>query len=450
MDAGNRAELRGRRLDTWKEIATFFGCDERTVKRWEASRGLPVRRIPNGTRSNVFAYEGELQSWLHSERKTAALPGAAPDRVVPGGFLRAAALVVAALVIGAIALVSIRFLPADTAKVAPPAAGHSHRPGPEALAFYRAGLFEWQSRTPAGLRHAVDDFTQAIVRDPQYAEAYAGLAQCYELLREYTTMTPDYAFPRAKAAADRAIALDPSLAEAHLALAFEEFYWSHNSSVARREFERAIALAPGNAVAHHWYATYLLEMAEFPRAIGEIDRAAALDTESVAIQADKGLILFYAGRHEESSALLRRLEQTQPNFASTHRYLARLDLAQDDDAGYLRELSLAADAMEDADGRSMLSAGVRGLKTSGRAGMLRAMLNVAEPLAHDGKGSAYAIATMHAELGDTSAAMGWLRQSLSRGEVEIAGIAIEPGFRAMRGMPEFRALVQKSGVPLRS
>src|SRR5262249_11927934 len=116
-------------------------------------------------------------------------------------------------------------------------AAKAHRPSAEALAFYRAGLFEWQSRTPAGLRHAMDDCTQAIVHDREYAQAYAGLAQCYELLREYTTMTPDYAFPRAKAAADRAIALDPSLADAHLALAFADFYWFHDSSTARREFE---------------------------------------------------------------------------------------------------------------------------------------------------------------------------------------------------------------------
>src|SRR6185312_1061209 len=180
----------------------------------------------------------------------------------------------------------------------PRPAGH-HLPNTEAQAFYNAGLFEWQSRTPAGLRHAIDDFTQAIVRDPQYAEAYAGLAHCYELLREYTTVTPDYAFPRAKAAADRAIALDPSLADAHLALAFADFYWSHDAVTARRELQGAVSLAPGNAVAHHWYATFLLEMAEYREAIAQIDRAAALDTESVAIQADKGLILFYAGRHDE-------------------------------------------------------------------------------------------------------------------------------------------------------
>jgi Tfp pilus assembly protein PilF len=450
MDAANRADTRGRRLDTWKEIASFFGCDERTVKRWESTRGLPVRRIPNGVRSNVFAYEGELRSWLDSAREATAMPQPAPPAIRAGGS-SFGKIIAAGFVAFAIAASAYFYLRTGNAFPEPAqrTANRIHRPSAEALAYYRAGLFEWQTRTPTGLRHAVDDFTQAIVRDPQYARAYAGLAQCYELLREYTTVTPDYAFPRAKAAADRAIALDPSLADAHLALAFAEFYWFHHSRIAQREFERALALAPGNAVAHHWYATFLLEMAAYPKAISEIDRAAALDTESIAVQADRGLILYYAGHRTESIDLLSRLEQTQPQFASTHRYLAKIDLVEHDEAGYLRELSLAAAATEDADGKAMQAAGARGLKTAGRRGMLQSMLQIEEPLARDGKGSAYALATMHAELGDGPGAVAWLRESLSRGEAEIAGLAIEPSFRNLRALPEFRSLAQKVGVPVR-
>ena len=451
MEAENGGDPRGRRLNTWKEIASFFACDERTVKRWEGTRGLPVHRIPNGVRSPVFAYEGELRAWLdsHESVETAspaekieppARPASQLNLSIAAGA--AVALCVAILAAGVFGPRLIAAPPSEAAKTQ----SQTHRPNAEALAFYRAGLFEWQSRTPEGLRHAVDDFTQAIVRDPQYAQAYAGLAQCYELLREYTTVTPDYAFPRAKAAADRAIALDPSLTEAHLALAFADFYWFHDAQTARREFERAVALAPNNAVAHHWYATFLLEMAEFPKAIVEIDKAATLDSESIAIQADKGLILFYAGHRAESMALLERLEQTQPHFASTHRYLARIYLAQNDTTGYLRELSLAATALEDNDGKTVEAAGAQGLAQSGRDGMLRAMLRVSEPLVHDGRGSAYTIATMHAELGDAQGAIDWLRQSLSRGEADITGLAIEPSFERLRSFPEFRALVRAVGV----
>jgi hypothetical protein len=102
--------------------------------------------------------------------------------------------------------------------------------------------------------------------------------------------------------------------------------------------------------------------------------------------------------------------------------------------------------MEDADARAMQAAGAKALASSGRTGMLRAMLRVAEPLARDGRGSAYAIATMHAELGDPRGAIGWLRQSLARGEADITGVAIEPSFEWLRGFPEFRELVRAVGV----
>jgi len=124
----------------------------------------------------------------------------------------------------------------------------------------------------------------------------------------------------------------------------------------------------------------------------------------------------------------------------------RIDFAQKDDMGFLRELSLAAEAMEDGDGKAMQEAGAQGLATSGHAGMLCAMLRAAEPLLRDGRGSAYTIATMHAELGDAHGAIGWLRQSLSRGEADITGLAIEPSFERLRGFPEFRALVRAVGV----
>jgi tetratricopeptide (TPR) repeat protein len=191
-------------------------------------------------------------------------------------------------------------------------------------------------------------------------------------------------------------------------------------------------------------------MAEFPKAIGEIDTAAALDTESNAILADKGLIFFYAGRWQESAALLRQLEQAQPLFASTHRYLAKLNLAQRNEAGFLRELSLAATALQDSDGEIIVSAGEKGLAASGRTGMLKAMLQAEESMVRDGKGSAYALATMHAELGDARGAIVWLEESFARGEADITGLAIEPSFQPLQRMPEFRQLAQKAGVAPRS
>jgi tetratricopeptide (TPR) repeat protein len=114
----------------------------------------------------------------------------------------------------------------------------------EAADLYRSGLYEWQTRTPAGLKRAIDDLTQAIVRDPGFAEAYAGLAVAYNLDREFSDMPAADAYARMRAAALRAIALNPSLGSAHAALGFVDFYWLQQLPAARKEFERAAALAP--------------------------------------------------------------------------------------------------------------------------------------------------------------------------------------------------------------
>src|SRR5262249_8210090 len=140
-------------------------------------------------RSPVFAYESELRAWLDShqdekEQEPTKEANASIRSLVPHGRVGIALAALAGLIL----IVGLGFgVSLFKSRAMPAAGGSMHAPTKEALAFYRAGLFERQTRTPAGLRHAVDDFTQAIVRDPQYAEAYAGLAQSYELLREYTT-----------------------------------------------------------------------------------------------------------------------------------------------------------------------------------------------------------------------------------------------------------------------
>lgn len=436
-------EPQGRRLNTWKEIAAYFGCDERTVKRWEENRGLPVRRLPKGSRSAVFAYEDELKAWLDKGGRDAAGDSSFPAGSGTAGWLSRPHL----LVLGAIAVgVGLLAALATIQQISKPA---NAVPNAEAQAFYRAGLYAWQTRTPVGLTRAVDDFTQAIVRDPQYAQAYAGLASCYNLLREYTTMAPDYAFPRAKAAAERAIALDPSLADAHASLGFVDFYWSRDIANARREFERAIALAPQDAIAHHWYATFLMTIRQFPHALSEIDRAEALDSESTAVRADKGFILYYAGRTAEAIDLLKPLEQTEPLFASPHHYLAVIYRAQHDDAAFLREWQASAEARHDDGDKSVVSAGTQGLLQGGHSTMLSAMLVAQRRLFEEGAQPAYALAQTYAELGDRTNALAFLRTSLARREMLNVDIAIEPSFTALRADPEFKGLAVRAYTPVR-
>lgn len=169
----------------------------------------------------------------------------------------------------------------------------------------------------------MDSFTQAIVHDPNYAQAYVGLADCYNLLREYTVMPSSEAYPRALAAAKKAVELDAQSSEAHASLAFVSFFGMWDVTTADREFRRAIELDPNNAVAHHWYATYLMCLNRYPESLAELERARELDPASKSVLADKGMLLFNAGQRREGIATLKQMEDNEPDFISPHRFLRR-------------------------------------------------------------------------------------------------------------------------------
>src|SRR5208283_1601623 len=213
-----------------------------------------------------------------------------------------------------------------------------HAANREAEEFYLKGRYYWEKRTPDSLNKAVDSFTQALIHDPGYAPAYVGLADCYNLLREYTMMPPSEAYPRALAAAKKAVELDPRSSEAHASIAFASFYGTWDAATADREFRRAIELNPNNAIAHHWYATYLSSLRRYSESLAEIERAQALDPASKSVLADRGEILFQAGHGDEAVTLLKQMEAAEPDFASPHHYLKQIYFASADYPNYLVEM----------------------------------------------------------------------------------------------------------------
>ena len=460
--AANREALAGKRLDSWKEIASFLGRAERTVKRWETERGLPVHRVPGVGRSAVFAYSNELVDWLKGKSaeleaddtasvevnhpipaKSATPPAPTAqiakieDAVSPHPAFSRARLTAWLVPLAAASALAI-FLMFGHRDARYKAMAGRHIPNAEAQDLYLKGRYFWDRRTPEDLTKAIDYFTQAIVKDPSDAQAYVGLADCYNLLREFGSMPPNEAYPRALSAASRAVELDDTSAEAHNSLAFGTYWWLWHGATAEREFKRALELNPNLVRAHHWYATYLYGQGRFSEALDQIEQARRLEPSSNAILADKGLILWKSGRHEEGLALLRQLETSDPSLSSTHDYLSKIAWQQKDCEQWLAENRRAAELRHDEAGLKLADAGEKGYAANGLQGMYESELPVQKDLVDRGSGSAYQLAAIYAALGKKQEALAWLQTSFERHDaIMLVGDPIpellnDPGYQKFR------------------
>jgi tetratricopeptide (TPR) repeat protein len=190
-----------------------------------------------------------------------------------------------------------------------------------------------------------------------------------------------------------------------------------------------------------------MTIGKFDAAISEIDKAENLDAESMAIPADKGLILYHAGRKADGIRLLSQIEEDNPAFASTHKYLATIRFAEGNDASYVRELKLAALARHDDAGNVIADAAAKGLTMGGHGSMLRASLDADEKLFGAGRVSAYSLAEICAELGDESCARSNLAISVARREVDNIALDVDPPFAQFRKDSWFATLLAQAGLP---
>ncbi len=473
-----------KRLDSWKEIATFFDRDERTVKRWEKERGLPVYRVPGSARGGVFAYAEELAEWLKSpnqnlesseaatqtrsagEENDRAMPARVvaikapadvPSAVPPARDLRPAPafsrLTAARTILWLLPLLLClgSFLVVTSSHREPrykKALAAPHVPGAEAQDLYLKGRYYFEKRTPDDLNRAVDFFTQAIVHDPGYAAPYVGLADSYNLLREYSAMPPEEAFPRARAAASKAVELDPNSAEAHNSLAFASFWGFFDATTADREFKRAIELDPNLPRAHHWYATFLIAIQRNHDAMTEIERARQLEPSSTPILADKGFILAAAGKKEEARALLAQLAASQPDFVPPHRYLAEeIYFPEANYAGYLSEMGTVAHLRHDTKAQKQIDAEQKAYADGGQQTLFEQRLAAARESFDQGGGSAFELAAAYADLGQKSDALKYLEIAYQRHDLLLTSLTAKRAFQSLHQEPEFRELVAKVGLP---
>jgi tetratricopeptide (TPR) repeat protein len=448
-----------RRLDSWKEIAAFFGRDVRTVRRWEQKSVLPIHRVPGGTKGRVFAYESELREWLSTPP---AINGAAPEsgpETEQAGLGRQsgapAKIVMWAVVLGLCALLvggifvyrqTHRFAVHASDVPSPPPASHK-APAPEAVQLYLQGQYYWEKRTPADLRTALDYFTQSIVQDPNYAEAYVGLANCYNLMREYTMMPSGEAYTRSLAAAKKAVELDDQSSEAHASLGFVSFFGMWDLGAGEREFRRAVELNPNNPVAHHWWANALLALHRWPEALVEIDRAQTLDPSSSAILADKGNILSVAGWSDDALRLLQQMERSEPEFRSPHLYLKYIYFRKQEYSDFLSELHKDALVLNDHTALAVADAAARGLTRGGKQGMLEAMLREQEKLYTRHEIAPTELAWTEAVLGNKNEALRYLTAAYGQRDGCLLFVEVYPEFNTLQDQPGYGELLARMNLP---
>ncbi len=475
-----------KRLDSWKEVAAFFGRDERTVKRWEKSRALPIHRIPGQQRSGIFAYADELTSWLNSasQERTSAdglAPGAdinlaeitEPDlfsEAEPEGettedlqaealaqsgasssFISArtpgshhwGAFVVACLVL----LLTIGAFAVHRFRIALPAHAQSsisiHTPPRQdlrAVEFYLKGRYYWNRRTAESLNRAVDAFTQAIVIDPSYAEAYAGLANTYNLLRQYSAMPESVAYPRALDAANKAVALNDSLSEAHRARAFVLFYWKWQIPEALDEYRKAIQLDPNNADTHHWYATSLLSLGRMNEALAEIERARELNPDSRSILADRAIILYSSGERDAGLNALKEIEQAEPDFLSPPRYLSNVYFDNGDYADYVNEVQRVASLSQNPEDTALASVAKQAWEQGGPHKTLEALAVVQQETFLNNRSSGFGLASTCLRLGRKKDAIHYLQAAFASHDANMFSLRSGPLVDQLKGDQEFDKL----------
>ena len=312
---------------------------------------------------------------------------------------------------------------------------------------YLKGRYYWNKRTPDDLNKAVDLFTQAIVHDPGYAKVYAGLADTYNLLREFSLMPSNQAFSRSLAAARRAVELDGGLADAHNSLAFASFYGAWDFASAEREFQRAIELDPKYATAYHWYANALLAFGRFEGALAKIARARQLDPNSVSILADRGFILYGAGWRAEAIAPLTEVAADDPSFQSPHSYLAQIYLVRGAYPEYLTQAKLRAQLAHDVDGLAAEAAAEKGWADGGARGLLEATFEAQKALCSEDRLPAYSVAQTSTLLGRKAEALAYLHAALDKHEMQLVALAVDPSFAGLHGEAGFADIVARVGLP---
>ncbi|HEX3279749.1 MAG TPA: winged helix-turn-helix domain-containing protein [Pyrinomonadaceae bacterium] len=319
----------------------------------------------------------------------------------------------------------------------------------EAYRLYLKGRNAWNKRTREGMQQGIDFFQQAINADPNYAAAYAGLADCYNMQVIYGVDSPRDGFPKAKAAAVKALEMDETLAEAHTSLAFIKFRWDRDRVEAEREFLLAIKHKATYAPAHQWYSSYLVALERFDEAIAEAKRTAELEPLSFTGSSHLGWILYLAGRNDEAIAQCTKILNLDPNSFPARRYLG---LAYEQKGMYAQAIDEFQKGVKISGSPLMLALLGHAYAVSGKTKEARQVLSDLHDLSEAREAesrryvSPYTVAAIHAGLGDKDQAFKWLEQANEERDVWLMNLKVDPVFAKLRSDKRFQDLLTRAGL----
>ena len=315
----------------------------------------------------------------------------------------------------------------------------------EAYELYLKGRYYWNKRTLADLEKAISWLRQAAEKDPEYALAYAGLADCYALLTPYGGPPPDQTFPLAKEYARTALRLNTRLAEPHASLALIATWYDWDWVGAENEYKIAIALDARYATAHLWYAEHLTAMGRFEEAIAESKRAADLEPFSLMINAELGYPYSCARRFDEAIELYRKAIEFEPDFPQTHYNLGIAYLGKQLYEEALKEFQNALDLS--ADDPIVLALVAHTSALAGRKEEAMRALDDLKARPKDRYVPSYSLAIVYLGLGERDQSLHWLQQAYETRDSYLSSLNVDWIFDPLRSDPRFQEIVRKMKFP---
>jgi DNA-binding winged helix-turn-helix (wHTH) protein/TolB-like protein/Tfp pilus assembly protein PilF len=310
----------------------------------------------------------------------------------------------------------------------------------EAYGLYLKGRNAWNKRTSDALQQAIELFNKAIEIDPNYGAAYAGLADCYNMLVVYGRLQPKEGFPKAKEAAAKALEIDESSAEAHSSMAFIKFRWDWDRAETEREFQRAIKLKPAYAPAHQWYSSYLVAVERFDEAIAEAKRTEELEPLSFVASSHLGWIYYLSGQNDKAIEQCRKILEMDPSSFPARRYLG---LAYEAKGMHAEAIAEFQTGVKLSGSPLMLALLGHAYAVAGKKAEAQQVLNDLQQLQEQRYVSPYTVAAIYAGLGDQEQAFKWLEKAVEERDIWLMNLKVDPVFAKLRSQRKFTDILAR-------